>query len=178
MYLKGGKKREGGWGGGGGGGVICTLSVSARLPLRASGWAKWMVSPLWMGAWTSCMGDKRQSFTVITVTCTSYTDAGVSDCVVKWLKHTCSFIPRLTHSEIVKKGRAWDHFSCHQNVAGLLPVIRNDWQQASNILHILQPTLCLTFTGAYERREAARRSVKLPYIVCPILCRISRPEFG
>ena len=32
-------------------------------------------------------------------------------------------------------------------------------------------------TGAYERREAARRSVKLPYIVCPILCRISRPEF-
>ena len=31
--------------------------------------------------------------------------------------------------------------------------------------------------GAYERREAARRSVKLPYIVCPILCRISRPEF-
>ena len=32
--------------------------------------------------------------------------------------------------------------------------------------------------GAYERREAARRNVKLPYIVCPILCRISRPEFG
>ena len=31
--------------------------------------------------------------------------------------------------------------------------------------------------GAYERREAARKSVKLPYIVCPILCRISRPEF-
>ena len=35
-----------------------------------------------------------------------------------------------------------------------------------------------TEPGAYEHREAARRSVKLPYIVCPILCRISRPEFG
>ena len=33
-------------------------------------------------------------------------------------------------------------------------------------------------TGAYERREAVRRSVKLPYIVCPILYRISCPEFG
>ena len=31
--------------------------------------------------------------------------------------------------------------------------------------------------GAYERHEAAQRSVKLPYIVCPILCQISRSEF-
>ena len=35
----------------------------------------------------------------------------------------------------------------------------------------------LMSAGAYERHKAARRSVKLPYIVCPILCRISHPEF-
>ena len=140
MYLKGGKKREGGWG------DHMYLKCFSQASFEGIWLGKVDGEATVDGSMDVLHGEEEAASSVSTVTCTSYTDAGVSDCVVKWLKHTCSFIPRLTHSEIVKKGRAWDHFSCHQNVAGLLPVIRNDWQQASNILHILQPTLCLTFS--------------------------------
>ena len=37
--------------------------------------------------------------------------------------------------------------------------------------HLLYAAISLE-AGAYERREAARRSAKLPYICSPILCRI------